>query len=584
MHPYHLHSLHRPHFLAPLPSARLASSALLLLASIATTAAQAQTVPDAGSLQREAERSLQTPRSTAPTAQTPPAAKPMAQDAKATRVTVRSITIEGASLIALEELNALLAHHIGQSLTLAELEHAAQTIAEHYRRQGWYARVYLPQQDVTDGSIRIQIIESRFSGSSVQPTGTRANANAVQALITHRLQAAAPLSSADLERGLLLANDLPGIAATGTLQAGQAQGDTQLAINLQDTAFVTGDAGLNNHGIRSTGRVQATGGLALNNLSGSGDQLALRLLIAQDVRSAVARYSLPVGHSGWRIAAHASTLDYELGGTYKPLDAQGKAHSAGLTATYPLIRQANRNLNLSAGYEHRRYNDDMLNQALRRHRLHALTLGLSGDNRDSLGAGGITWGGVQLTSGSLNIRNIAGDKTQDAATAQTHGSYTKLAWNLNRLQALAPTWQIQANLSGQWASGNLASSERMTLGGPNQVRAYPVNEASGDQGLLLKLELQKNLAHGWQAVAFYDAGQIQQHKTPWANWNAGSRQPNRYTLQGAGLGVNWRNANWQMTASIAAPIGHNRGASNGRNNDDSQANQPRGWISLTRLF
>ena len=217
MHPYHLH---RPHFLAPLPSARQASSALLLLASIATTAAQAQTVPDAGSLQREAERSLQTPRSTAPTAQTPPAAKPMAQDAKATRVTVRSITIEGASLIALEELNALLAHHIGQSLTLAELEHAAQTIAEHYRRQGWYARVYLPQQDVTDGSIRIQIIEGRFGGSSVQPTGTRANAQAVQALITHRLQAAAPLSSADLERGLLLANDLPGIAATGTLQAG----------------------------------------------------------------------------------------------------------------------------------------------------------------------------------------------------------------------------------------------------------------------------------------------------------------------------------------------------------------------------
>ncbi len=93
------------------------------------------------------------------------------------------------------------------------------------------------------------------------------------------------------------------------------------------------------------------------------------------MRSAVARYSLPLGHSGWRIAAHASTLDYELGGTYKPLDAQGKAHSAGLTATYPLICQANRNLNLSAGYEHRRYNDDMLNQALRRHRLHALTRG-----------------------------------------------------------------------------------------------------------------------------------------------------------------------------------------------------------------
>ena len=42
-------------------------------------------------------------------------------------------------------------------------------------------------------------------------------------------------------------------------------------------------------GIEKEGlRVLPTGGLALNNLSGSGDQLALRLLIAQDVRSAVA--------------------------------------------------------------------------------------------------------------------------------------------------------------------------------------------------------------------------------------------------------------------------------------------------------
>jgi len=564
-------------------TAHLTSSALLLLTAAAV---QAQTAPalDAGSLQREAERSLQTPPRATPPPQAAPAAKPMPADAKATRVTVRHIAIEGASLIAVEELDALVAPYLGQNLSLTELEHAAQQIAEHYRQQGWYARVYLPQQDVTNGTIRIQILEGRFSGSTLQQSGSRANADAIQALITDRLQAGSPLSSSAIERGLLLANDLPGIAASATLQAGQTQGDTALAVNVQDTPFITGDIGLNNHGIKSTGRIQASGGFALNNINGSGDQLALRLLIAQDIRSAVARYSLPIGHSGLRLAAHASTLDYDLGGDYKNLDAQGKAHTAGLTATYPLIRQADRNASASLGYEHRRYNDNMLGQPLRRHRLNALTAGLNGDIRDNLGAGAITWGGLQLTTGSLNIRNVNGDKTADAATAQTHGSYTKLAWNLSRLQALAPTWQIQASASGQWANGNLASSERMTLGGPNQIRAYPVNEASGDQGLLLQLELQKNLPHGWQAIAFYDAGQIQQHKTPWANWNAGSNQPNRYTLQGAGLGLNWRNSDWIMNASVAAPIGNNKGATNGRNNDNSKKSSPRGWVSLTRLF
>ncbi|WP_370679933.1 ShlB/FhaC/HecB family hemolysin secretion/activation protein [Comamonas sp. GB3 AK4-5] len=580
MHP---HSLFHPE-----AKRTAAQSAVLPLAALLLTGAvaHAQSVPDAGSLQRETERSLQAPH-LAPAPQAAPATRPMAADAKAVRVTVQRIAIEGATLIPTAELEALVASQLGQSLTLAELEHAAQTLAEHYRQRGWYARVYLPQQDVTGGTVRIQVLEGRYSGSSVQHSGERADAAAVQATVTQRLQPGQPLSSADLERGLLIANDLPGIAASGTLQAGQAQGDTALVVSVQDTAFITGDAGLSNHGIKSTGRVQASGGLALNNMNGSGDQLALRLLAAQDIRSALVRYSLPLGRSGLRLAAHASTLDYQLGGSYKALDAEGKAHTGGLSLSYPLIRQAERNLSLSAGYEHRRYDDDMQSLALRRHRINALTLGISGDLRDSLGGGGISWGGVSLASGRLNLNGIASDAAQDAVTAKTQGSYTKLAWNLARVQslgALGPGWQVQASASGQFASGNLASSERMTLGGPSQVRAYPVNEASGDQGLLLKLELQKELGQGWQAVAFYDAGHIRQHKNTWAGWSPNG-QPNRYSLQGAGLGVNWRTQNWQLAASIAAPIGSNRGEdAQGRNNDGSKASSVRGWLSLTRLF
>lgn len=582
MHPHSL--LHPEAKRTAAQSVALPLTALLLTG--AAHMAQAQAIPDAGSLQRETERGLQAPRGPLQP-QAAPVARPMPADAKATRVTVRRIAIEGATLIPTAELEALVAQHLGQSLTLAELEHAAQTLAEHYRQRGWYARVYLPQQDVTGGTVRIQVLEGRYSGSSVQQGGERANAAAVQATVTHRLQPGQPLSSADLERGLLIANDLPGIAASGTLQAGREQGDTALAVSVQDTAFITGDAGLSNHGIKSTGRVQASGGLALNNMNGSGDQLALRLLAAQDIRSALARYSLPLGRSGLRLAAHASTLDYQLSGSYKALDAEGKAHTGGLTLSYPLIRQAERNLSLSAGYEHRRYDDDMQSLALRRHRINAITLGISGDLRDSLGGGGISWGGVSLASGRLNLNGIASDAAQDAATAKTQGSYTKLAWNLARVQslgALGPGWQIQASASGQFASGNLASSERMTLGGPNQVRAYPVNEASGDQGLLLKLELQKELGQGWQAVAFYDAGRIRQHKNTWAGWSPNG-QPNSYSLQGAGLGLNWRTQNWQLAASIAAPIGSNRGEdAQGRNNDGSKASSVRGWLSLTRLF
>lgn len=535
-------------------------------------------IPDAGSLLRETERSLQAPR-TPPRPQTAPVAQPMREDDKAARITVRRITIEGASLLPTAELDALVADREGQSLTLAELEHTAQRIAEHYRAQGWYARVYLPQQDVTEGHIRIHVLEGRYGGSTIASPSQRADAAKVQAVVTYGLERGAPLSSADLERGLLLANDLPGVYATGLLRAGDQQGETQLALSVQDTPFVTGDVGLNNYGVASTGRVQAVGGMALNNISGIGDQLALRLLAAQDIRSGLARYSLPLGDSGLRLATQLSTLDYELGGSYRDLQAEGKAHTGGLSLSYPLIRQSARNLQLSVGYDHRRYDDDALGQSLRRHRVNAATLGLNGDIRDGFGGGGITWGGAQLTHGRLGIRDVNDDRAVDAATARSAGDYQKLAWNLSRLQNLGGGWQAQAALSGQLASGNLGSSERFTLGGPTQVRAYAVNEASGDAGVLLKLELQRELGNGWQAVAFYDAGHIRQHRNPWAGWNGRTGQPNDYTLSGAGFGVNWRHPQWYLSASIATPIGSHPGQET-----TGRSSGVRGWISLTRLL
>ena len=540
--------------------------------------------PDAGALLRETERSLQQPRSF-PAPPAAPAVRPMAADAKALRILVQSIAIDGASLIAPAELQALLADRVGQSLTLAELEHAAQRIAEHYRAQGWYARVYLPQQDVTHGQVRLQVLEGRYAGSRVTSPGGRANAASVQATIIARLQPGAPLSAADLERGLLLANDLPGIQATGLLQAGEQLGETQLALSVQDSAWLTGDIGLNNHGVPSTGHVQAVGGMALNNPGGNGDQVALRLLIAEDIRSAVLRYSLPLGHDGLRIAAHASALDYRLGGRYQSLQAEGKAQTAGLTLTYPLMRQAERNLTLSTGYEHRRYADDVLQQPLRRHRLGALSLGLSGDMQDTWGGAGVSWGAVQLTHGSLALRAVNDDPAHDAATARSAGGYTKLAWNLTRLQHLDAAWQLQVALSGQFAHRNLASSERMSLGGPAQIRAYPVNEASGDAGLLLQIELLRQLAPGWQALAFYDSGHIRQHQRPWAGWNAANGQDNSYQLSGAGLGLRWQHQAWRLSASVAKPLGRNPGQdAEGRNADGSRARSVRGWLSLTRSF
>lgn len=552
------------------------------------SAALAQTLPDAGSLHRESERSLQAPQTDPKVI--PPASRPMAEDDKAVRVTVQSVSITGATLIPTVELENLFQGIIGQSLTLAELEYAAQDVVKQYRKRGWFARVYLPQQDVTAGNIHIQVLESHYDGSRLEQQSDRASGPYVQNVVTHRLREGEPLSANNLERGLLLANDLPGVRASGLLEPGEAHSTSRLVVQVEDTPLVSGDLGVNSYGLKSTGRIQGVGGLALNDLMGIGDRLSVRALAASSIYSGALNYSLPLGHDGLRLATHGSFLEYKLRDRYKSLDAKGWAYTAGASLIYPLLRQLEHNLYLSTGYEYRQFDDDMLGSSLHRHRVNAFTLGLSGDVRDSFWGGAMTWGSAELTHGHLNIRDVNDDRTFDAVGPDTHGSYTKANFYLNRLQSVGfDGWQILFGLAGQVADGNLGSSERFSLGGPHRVRAYPVNEGNGDEGVFGKIELQKQLGTDWQAIAFYDVGYIRLHKNTWTGWDGGSGQDNSYSLSGVGLGLNWYGSEklqgFSASVSGAVPVDTNRGRDEeGRNNDGSKATAARAWATLNWHF
>lgn len=559
-----------------------ATSIAFLLTS---ASAAAQIPPDAGALQREAGRAME---------QSSPAVRPevhlgrpMPDDVKAARVLVKSFVVEGATLIPTAELEGLLDDLRGQSLTLAELEHAAQRVARHYRQRGWYVRVYLPVQDVTAGHLRLQVVEGRYGGVRREQQGQRTDGAFVEKVVTQDLHDGEPLPANVLERGLLLANDLAGIRATGILEAGETPGTSRLLLKIDDQPFLSADLGLSNQGVKSTGELQLVGGVGLNNLSGYGDRLALRTLNADNLNSLTLQYSSPLGTAGWSLGLSASVLDYRLGERFASLKAQGSATTAGATLNYAWIRQADRNLRLSFGNEQRQYADDAMSAPLRRQNVDAWSLGLSGDFSDGLGGGASNWGGLQLISGRLLIGETGGERAADAGGPRAAGGYDKVTFQLNRLQSLgASGWLLQFGINGQWADRNLASSERFSLGGPGGIRAYPVNEGSGDEGFLTKLELQRDLGYGWRGMLFYDYGSIRQHKREWVGWQGGSSQPNSYHLEGAGVGISWVGAgDWRFSATYASPIGSNPGAgSKGENNDGSASGSSRLWLSFSKFF
>jgi hemolysin activation/secretion protein len=545
----------------------------------------AQVAPDAGSLQRQLRSGIPDIRpQQAPTA---PAISPQPRD-DGPRLRVKGFMIEGASLIPAAELQALIADQTEQDLSLGDLQKLTARISDAYRQRGYFARSYLPAQEARDGIIRITVIEGHFGKVIQGQPPRRANVQFVTSVAASSLQPGAPYSADALERGLLLANDLPGITVDGTLKAGSATGTSDLLLEITDDPLLSGYISGDNSGTRATGHYRGNAGASLNGLAGIGDQLSLLGLASRGLTYGQVEWSLPLGHDGFRARAALTGLDYDLIGDFKDLHAEGTAVTQQVEISYPLLRSDRHSLWARLDYEHGRYDDDALGQSLHRKRLDKGSVALDGNRADAWGGGGASYYAIALTIGSLDLSRLPADAALDAATARTDGNFTKLAIDLRRDQALGGAFFLRGRLVGQWSGSNLDSSEQLALGGPVGVRAYPVNEGIGDSGAVANFELHypftSGAASGLDIFGFADAGVTRRHADKWRGWNAGSNDPNSYPLFGVGIGATYAIADGLGASLVAAlPIGANQGAPSGLNQDGGKTD-PRIWFSLSKKF
>ena len=505
---------------------------LLLLPGACALAvpATAQIVPDAGSVLRQiAPLPAPAPPRDGDAALPAPPALPAPQAGGGAVVRVSAFRITGATVFTEAQLQQLLQDGVGRDLDLAGLEALADRISRHYRSHGYtVARAYLPAQDVRGGTVEIAVIEGRFSAVTVRGT-------APASLPLGALSEGAVVTDAALERSLLLASEVPGIAVRSTLQPGASVGTSELVVDVQPGERFRGNVEADNFGSRSTGRNRLGATLLVNNPAGAGDLVTLRA-IASDAHLAYGRaaYQVPVGRNGTNVGAALSAMHYRLGEEFASLDAHGTADIASLFLAHPLLRTRMANMNVQLAFDDKRLRDDVDAVASTTERtVRSLTAGVTGDRSDAWGGGGAWIYSLAYTRGRLAIDTPAA-RALDDATAGTAGGFDKLAVVLSRQQALAPATLLFASWTGQWTPGNLDSSEKLPLGGIGGVRAYPQGEAPSDQASLLTVELRRNLSAAWQLVAFADTATGRTNAEPWSGAGNGRR-----TLSGAGIGVSW---------------------------------------------
>jgi hemolysin activation/secretion protein len=193
---------------------------------------------------------------------------------------------------------------------------------------------------------------------------------------------------------------------------------------------------------------------------------------------------------------------------------------------------------MQLSYEDRRLTDrvDSVN-TFNEHFVSATKASLVGDFRDGFLGGGLNAYTLSFTNGNVGIAP-ASEVTTDQTGHKTLGDFKTYALQARRLQRLSDNTSLLGALSMQRANKNLTSSEKFSIGGPTAVRAYPVAEGTGDEGLVFQAELRyvlpglKPMGGDLTVMGFWDYGQSTLNRKPLPTDN-----PNYRSLSGYGIGA-----------------------------------------------
>jgi len=529
---------------------RNASLLVLPTLTLLATFAQAQQVPNAGTILQQ----TQTPKPPAPS---PSGTGLTIQQNNGTNLppsapfSVKLIQIDGNTLFDTATLHALVAGSEGTSLTLAQLGDVADRITAYYHEHGYpLARAVIPAQAIKDGVVRLMVIEARYGQIKLDNHSRTEDALLLSTLSS--LQSGQPIQQSTLDHSLLLLSDIPGISDNATLQPGAEVGTSDLLIATTTPQTVNGGASADDYGNRFTGTERLGANLNVFGPLQHGDVLSINVMTTgKDMDYGRVAYDTLLNGAGTRLGASYTALHYTLGDTLSALDGHGTADVASVWLKQPWIRTSDSNLYGQLTYDHKQLDDDIDSTNIQTNRhLDNWTASLFGDWRDAHGVN--SWNAA-LIEGRLDFDNAAA-QLADASTAKINGAFALWTANVNRTQTVNQDNSLYLAFSGQWANANLDSSQKMVAGGPYTVRAYDMGVVSGDSGYLGNIELRHELGEllggQSQAILFVDGEHVTINKTVWAPGVNGAN------LSGAGLGFNWFGPEqWSVKATVATPIG-----------------------------
>jgi len=467
--------------------------------------------------------------------------EPISPDVSSSEVEVTAIEVTGSTIYTPEDWQEFTQPLEGRTVTVAELRAAADAITRLYQDEGYLtSRAILPQQEVVDGVVQIQVIEG-----SLEEIQIEGNRRVKSDYISSRaaLGVDTPLNVFKLEDQLRLLRQNPLFdTLSATLQPGTDLGQSVLAIEVDEANPFYGFASFDNYSPPSLGSERFGIGAGYRNLTGYGDNLFASYYVSTTGGSDLidAFYQIPVNPMEGTIQLRTQFNWTEI--TEDPFDddlgIEGDSQFYELSFRQPLIRTPTEEFALSLAFsfeDGQTFTFDDIPTPFGFgpdedgvSRTSVFRFGQDYIRRDAKGA----W----ILRSLFNVGTTLFDATSNPEPIPDSAFFS---WNgqVQRVQRLSDNHTLVAQASVQLTPDPLLPSEQFVIGGFYSVRGYRESARNGDNGLRLSVEDRITLSRNDRGesilllIPFADIGYV---------WNQGDNPndlPDQKFLASIGTGI-----------------------------------------------
>lgn len=426
-----------------------------------------------------------------PTLELPPVepTEPEAPISAGPTFVLRGVEIDGNTVIDEAELQTVVDKYRDRSVSTGQLEEMRRELTMVYVNAGYInSGAVLPDQRVTDGIVRIVIVEGKLSEIDV-----KGNKNVSKTYFTDRIELSdgPPLNVRELEERMQIMLEDPRVERINSrLEPGDRPGESRLDMGVTEGKMVGMQFTLDNYRAPSVGQIQGGLHLQLQNFTSVAERVLMDFWKTEGLWDVQARLEVPVSPRDTMAFARIELSEADVvEAPGSELDVESESRDLEFGVSHPFYRVPGKTLSLGISLNPRESETFLL-------------------GRPFSFSPGVQNGVSKVSPLRLSLNWLNRDREQVVAARSVLSiglpifGATENSGNLPDGQYVA--WLGQAQWVRRWTDGGLNTVlradvqltpnpllplEKFTVGGPLSVRGYRTNQMVRDSGYSASAEV-----------------------------------------------------------------------------------------------